>query len=1561
MAFTPRTREEGETYRPTEALECTIERVTYHNEENGYAVLKVLPMDARDKVKADVIAVLGSFSNPVVGESLRIFGWWDKHPQHGKQFKALRYEVIRPATAAAIEKYLGSGMIKGIGPKAAEWMVKKFGVKTLEVIEHHPDKLQEVKWIGEKKALMIQAGFIAQKEIAAIMEFLIGHGITPTYAVKIYKYYKERAIEQVEKNPYQLATDIWGIGFRSADKIALNLGVTYDAPQRLEAGLVYVLNSEMESGGHCYLPQNELVSKAAENLYIKSADDLPEHDQAHEKAQLGQKLEPVLADLIARGLLVAETIELMGHEEVAIYTPSFHTTEKAVADRVHQLLNSPWRNRPKPAEIDKILDSLPGHETLSEEQDMAVRRALSESVLVLTGGPGCGKCVVGDTLVLGTNGFTTMRSHWGDNLPDVPDGFHEHKAQVVTKDGLATTSHAYCGGVRETRRVKTYLGLELEGTPNHRIWAMTATGPDWKRLDELKPGDRVAVRRGDNVWGNEPVNPNAAGLFGEWLRDREWLRDWVGNFLLENPIIQFEKETKELVKSKISEVFIDEIDFIGCSRYDNFVESISSFIIDDCKIVPDSILQAPWQSVGYFLKGFLGDTFFTEKRFSFGKAISNGKLAQQIQLLLLNFGIISSRKKTPEGWEVAVSDEEAKRLQAILPVRFVLPDQPGFATPTISNIFWDNIESIEVSEAPVYDLTVPGSHSFIANGFINHNTFTTNFIVQALEKLGRRIQIAAPTGRAAKRAAEVSGREAKTIHRMLVFDPEKKGFKHGPGEPLELDVLVIDESSMLDLMLTHNTIRAIPDGAQIIFVGDVDQLPSVGAGNVLNDLIQSGRVPVARLTQVFRQAAASKIITNAHAINKGKMPTLLPPSEAKNGADCVFIEVDETEDLLQKIKGIVAKSLPNLGFKPEEITVLSPMQRGMVGVRNLNEELQKIVNPPHASKNEHPRGGIILRVGDRVMQRRNNYDKNVFNGDVGYIGSIESEEQILIVDYPEGPVEYEFNETDELNHAFSLTTHKCLHPDERIRTQRGLIPISEVQAGDLVQTGFGQKRRVIGCFETGERPVVVLKTRSGQTLKVSPEHPLWTVPSSESTPLWRIAGELEVGDILALDRTVWESAKEPELPEVVPLVGRPNAELPHVPSYMNPTLAYLLGLIVGDGSYRDQKDGTVDLTSMDAEIQEAYEKTLTGYGLRVCRYAPAGKRAIRLYIVSRAFRAWLVELGLGYASARGKHVPEIVFRASVKSRAAFLRGLFDTDGSAGKEGSSNRSVRFVTASDGLADDVQQLLLSLGIVSNRRHSAVAVMLEVSGPSLPVFAERIGFGLGYKQERLERLVASQGEVGKTNRDTIPFGASLAEEFWGVLKKRNCPEVARLRSILSRIRHGILQMSYRHLAECVVYLEREGLPISSRACQALRLHHYFDPLVSVEKTSEVAAMIDIEVEGIHSFVAGSGMICHNSQGSEYPACVIIVHNTHYMMLQRNLVYTALTRAKKFAVIIGTQWALKRSVSNKHVQPRYTRLAQRLQNLVEGIGTSGLPGAAKTGRETRELPTPPMPGRLF
>jgi exodeoxyribonuclease V alpha subunit len=353
-------------------------------------------------------------------------------------------------------------------------------------------------------------------------------------------------------------------------------------------------------------------------------------------------------------------------------------------------------------------------------------------------------------------------------------------------------------------------------------------------------------------------------------------------------------------------------------------------------------------------------------------------------------------------------------------------------------------------------------------------TTTTRVIVAALENLGKRLQLASPTGRAAKRAAEVTGREAKTIHRMLAFDPEKKGFKHGPGEPLELDILIVDESSMLDLTLTHHTLRAVPDGAQVIFVGDVDQLPSVGPGNVLADLINSGRVPVARLTQVFRQAAQSKIITNAHAINKGKMPELPPPSAVKDGADCVFVEVEDPEEALDKIRGIVAKSLPRLGFKPEEITVLSPMQRGSVGARNLNDVLQAVMNPPAPHKDELQRGAYLFRVGDRVMQRRNNYDKNVFNGDVGTIVSIDKENQTVGVHYPEQDVEYDFADVDELNHALSCTIHKsqgseypacviAVHNQHYVMLQRNLVYTALTRAKKIavfVGTQWAIKRAV---------------------------------------------------------------------------------------------------------------------------------------------------------------------------------------------------------------------------------------------------------------------------------------------------------------------------------------------------------------------------------------------------------------------------------------------------------------------------------------------------------------------
>jgi exodeoxyribonuclease V alpha subunit len=946
-------------------LECTVERVTFHNEENGYAVIKVAPMEAKAKARGrgndDVIAVLGNFPlRPVEGESLKLYGTWIRHPQYGHQFKMERYETLRPATAAAIEKYLGSGLVKGIGPKTATIIVKKFGEETLNIIEFKPERLMEVKGMGEKRVAMIAATWAEQKEVRNIMLFLQGHGVTPTYAVKIYRTYKERSIEVVERNPYQLATDIWGIGFKSADKIAQNIGMPLDAPERLEAGLTYVLNQEMDGAGHCFLPREDLITAAHHELNPTPGVKKPPAPTGEDYEKLDQSLH----NMVEKKLLIAETvIGDEGQEITGIYTPSIHTTEKAVAHRIHTLLNSPWRQKPTPSDIDKLLEGLPGADKLSEEQTSAVRRSLTEPVMVLTGGPGCGK------------------------------------------------------------------------------------------------------------------------------------------------------------------------------------------------------------------------------------------------------------------------------------------------------------------------------------------TFTTNVIVAALEKRGKRIQIAAPTGRAAKRASEVTGKEAKTIHRLLVFDPEKRGFKHGPDEPLELDVLIIDEASMLDISLTHNTIRAVPDGAQIIFVGDVDQLPSVGPGNVLSDLIRSEHVPVARLTQVFRQAATSHIITNAHAINKGKMPELLPPSAIQaQGADCIFLPMEEfaeTDEVsvqdtremiydaaLKKISAVVSVSLPKLGFKRDEITVLVPMQRGALGAKNLNEVLQTVLNPAMPSKNEHKRGPIVFREGDRVMQRVNNYDKNVFNGDVGYILSIDTEESMLVVDYPEGPAEYDFVDTDQISHAFAMTIHKCLPKGEKIRLkEHGFVPIEEVKIGDLVETGTGAYKPVVNTFATGKKPVYRLTTRAGFVLHCSAEHPIFVA-------------------------TTFDDAKTPH---------------------------------------------------------------------------------------------------------------------------------------------------WVRAAD--------------MIPNHHFAAIAY------------------------HPTEARITSD-----------PF--------------------------------------------------------------------YFDPIASVEKLDSEEEMFDIEVEDIHSFVSENGFICHNSQGSEYPACLIVLHTSHYMLLQRNLIYTALTRAKKMGVFIGTKNAISMAVKNRNTVPRNTRLAQRIQELSSGLGTNGLSrrsGQGKGENTQTELPTPPLPGRLF
>ena len=686
-----------ENQKPLERLRCVVERITFQSD--GYSVLK-----CSAKGYSDLVTVVGMMPDAHVGSVLTLGGWWKIDSKYGRQFQVVTFEETLPATVYGIEKYLGSGLIKGIGPKYAKLIVNTFGADTLEVIETEPERLLEVPGIGEKRVERIRQGWTDQKEIKNIMLFLQGHDVSTAHATRIYKHYGAESIDVVRENPYRLADDIWGIGFKTADTIASKLGFEKTAYARLRGGLMYTLNRLAEDG-HCYALRQQLTETGAKLLEV-------------EENLLSPALDQMIAD---RDVITAPVPE---SEDVAIYLPPFFYAEVGVQNRMRGIAAGEAA-LPRPAQVSMREDI-----EYDEVQLEAIRTALKSKIMILTGGPGTGK----STTTLG-------------------------------------------------------------------------------------------------------------------------------------------------------------------------------------------IIRA--------------------------------------------FG-------------------------------------------------------------------------------------------------GLRILLAAPTGRAAKRLSEVTGREAKTIHRLLEFKPPE-GYKRNEDNPLEGDVLVVDECSMVDEMLMYSLLRAVPDSMRVIFVGDVDQLPSVGAGNVLRDMIDSGVVPVVRLTKIFRQAAASRIILNAHRINSGEFPDL------SNGAgtDFFFQKAEEPEKAAEIIVDLVKNRLPKFyHVPPQAIQVLTPMQRGVVGAANLNQLLQAAVNPPVKDYKGNPgpelhRGGYTFRAGDKVMQIKNNYDKEVFNGDIGTIEKIDPEDRTLTVRFDDRGIEYDATELDEMVLAYATTVHKAQGAEYPIVVMPVMMTHFMMLQRNLLYTGVTRAKKIL--------------------------------------------------------------------------------------------------------------------------------------------------------------------------------------------------------------------------------------------------------------------------------------------------------------------------------------------------------------------------------------------------------------------------------------------------------------------------------------------------------------------
>jgi exodeoxyribonuclease V alpha subunit len=705
-----------------EVLVCTVERITYYNQENGYTVAQVTP-----EGRPYTVTAVGTLVEVSPGESLRLHGDWASHARYGRQFQVLRYDTILPATAAGIERYLGSGLMKGIGPVTARRIVRRFKLDTLRIIEEEPQRLREVLGVGAKRVSLIAQAWEEQKAIKEVMLFLQSHNVSTSHAVKIYKTYGDDSIGVVRVNPYQLARDIHGIGFLTADKIARELGVTHDSPLRVQAGITYTL-SQMADDGHVYAPQSELVTEGTRILDV--SPDLVADGIQHLVSDQQVHVEPLTyGSPPERKSPPASQVQ----EEKAVYLLPFYYGEIGVANRLRTMLQVKKSRLAvfQRTDLDQALERQ-GRRSgleLNEGQRLAVGTALTHKAAVLTGGPGTGKT-------------TAMRT-----------------------------------------------------------------------------------------------------------------------------------------------------------------------------------------------------------------------------------------------------------------------------------------------------------------------------IIRLLEAEGLRCALAAPTGRAAKRLSEATGRPAKTVHRLLEFSPKKGStFNRDDQNPIDTDMIVIDEASMLDLLLTNHLLKAVHPESHLLLVGDVDQLPSVGAGNVLADIIGSGVVELVRLQEIFRQAEGSLIIENAHRINRGQMPVL-----SKSATDFFLFPAEDAERAADLVVDLVQNRIPRkFGFDPVgDIQVLSPMHRGAAGVGELNRRLQLALNPASQGKAEQRRGSQLLRVGDRVMQIRNNYEKDVFNGDMGRIMALNMVDQEMTVRIEDRNIIYEFSELDQLVHAYAISVHKSQGSEYRavvvpvltqhyVMLQRNLLYTAVTRAKELV-------------------------------------------------------------------------------------------------------------------------------------------------------------------------------------------------------------------------------------------------------------------------------------------------------------------------------------------------------------------------------------------------------------------------------------------------------------------------------------------------------------------------------
>lgn len=820
-------------------------------------------------------------------------------------------------------------------------------------------------------------------------------------------------------------------------------------------------------------------------------------------------------------------------------------------------------------------------------------------------------------------------------------------------------------------------------------------------------------------------------------------------------------------------------------------------------------------------------------------------------------------------------------------------------------------------------------------------TTCTKALVQILKSNNISFELLTPTGIAAKRLGDTAGHQAYTIHRRLGFKGAQ--WDYNSINKYSTQAVIIDEASMIDQELLYRLLSALHSSTKIVFVGDVDQLPSVGPGCVLRELISCGLFKTIRLNQIFRQEQCSDIIKAAKKINEGDTDLSLFKNDSKS--DIWFIQEKEPSKVEETIIRMAEnfKNVSKERKEPIRFQIITPRNEGPVSVASLNVALQGALNPPDKDKKEVKLNQQIIRKGDRVMVRKNSYQLDVFNGEIGKVAHITPDWITVDVEDYKGTkrVDVPMKLTDEiLKLAYSISYHKCLPADTRVFTPKGLIKIQDSENAEvLTRNGVYP---VVLHSNTGLKTLYEVTTKSGRVLGCSGEHVHYisdeggisTISTVDLSEKISKQGEIYYCTYLG------GYCGEPQKVSFNNTSDRETKKFINLPEYLDTDLSWLLGLMVGDGCYTDKKDGTVEVTSPDSpELLYEFERIIRGYGLNVCDHNKKG-RLYGKYVCSRNFRDWMLSIGMDYTPAHEKTIPGIIFNASKECRASFIGGLFDTDGCISK----SKYFRYTTSSGKLAKGFQVLLLSLGIVSfiekqGDRHYKVVI----SGDDLRKAQEIIKI----KDLRRSEQYSTCAPTKKTNHYVIPFGKIIANHFRSAFKaKEGSSRGIQGKELFSRYKSLSLQINAvltdinkmrQPLLDDVLKISSiEGIPAHPLLQQVYDQKLYFDEIISVKNTGIKVEMCDIEVSKEHSYIA-EGFICHNSQGTEYPLVILCLLKAHgSMLLQRNLLYTGLTRAKKKVIVIGQASAIEAAITNDKIQRRNTAFKERLQLWMQGKGIS-------------------------